>query len=81
MPITGTMARKMSPTSTTGSSRVIGQPAGFAGASRDMACGPFIGRGPEPVSSSTIAAISVAVAAGHRGGAARQKSGDRPVIV
>ena len=29
MPITGTMARKISPTSTTGSSRVIGQPVGF----------------------------------------------------
>ena len=49
---------------------------GFAGASRDVACGPFIGRGPGPASSSTIAARSVAVAAGHRGGAARQKSGD-----
>ena len=58
------MARKISPTSTTGSSRVIGQPVGF------------VGCGPGPASSSTIAATPWAVAASHRGGAARQKSGE-----
>src|SRR5262249_25626281 len=75
------MATKIKPTSTTGSRRVIGQPTGFAASSGGVACGLVGDRGPGPASSSTIAATSVAVAARHGGGVARQKSGDGGGIV
>ena len=63
MPITGTMARKIRPTSTTGSSRAIGQPAALL-VLRGRGLRPVHRSWAGPVSSSTIAARSVAVAAG-----------------